>query len=394
VGEVTSGNQSDMTFNGHWITRVREQLALGADEFLLYVADSAVVTTDNLALLRAHQLEILSRLPERFALAEELMAQAQAASPETWEELGVIREAHGKGAASYRVWQTEAELAGAVYRFLVVASSTLDKRHVKALERAMAREVAAYEKVAKATATQSFRERSAAEAELTHLLRSWSSAYYQLQGTVESYEQRLRRPRPGRPRAGEVPPTATGYRLRLGLVPDEAAQQRARERCGLFVLITSLLDRQQYPARHLLDTYKGQSTAEQALRFIKSPAWVGAFCLKKPERVAAFGYVVLLAAIVYTLLERQVRRALAEPSQPPVRGLDNKPTRRPTAYAIQVILSAILVLREVVDGHLRFRLNRPLSENQRRVLQLAGFSEAIYHRVGPDEKFTRSKRLT
>lgn len=134
----------------------------------------------------------------------------------------------------------------------------------------------------------------------------------------------------GGPGRGERPPTATWYRLRVTLVPNKGAQQQAREYCGLFVLITSLLDRDRYPARHLLDTYKGQHTAEQALRFIKSPAWVGAYCLKKPERVAALGYVVLLAAIVYTLLERQVCHALAEPSQPSVRGLDNKPTRRPT----------------------------------------------------------------
>jgi len=383
LGEVSSGNQSDMTFNGHWIKHVREQLALGADEFLLYVADSAVVTTDNLGLLREYKVDILSRLSERFGLAEELMAQAQAAKPETWEDVGVIREAQGKGAASYQVWQTEAELADTVYRFLVVASSTLDKRHLKALERAIAREVTGYEKLAKSAAAQSFSERSAAEMELNHILRSWSASYHHLQGEIESFEQRLPRPRRGRPRAGEVPPTATYHRIRLALVSDEAAQRKARERCGLFVLITSLLDQQRYPARHLLDTYKGQHTAEQAMRFIKSPAWVGAFCLKKPKRVAALGYVVLLAAIVYTLLERQVRQALTEPGQPPLLGLNNIPTRRPTAYAIQVILSPILVLQEAVDGQSCFRLNRPLSENQRRVLHLVGFSEAIYHFVGP-----------
>lgn len=180
-------------------------------------------------------------------------------------------------------------------------------------------------------------------------------------------------------------PTPTGYRLRLELVPDAAAQQRARVRCGLLVLITSLRERGQSPARHVLDTYKGQHRAEQALRVIKSPVWVGAFCVKKPTRVAALGYVVLLAALVYTLLERQVRLALAAPSQPPVRGLDNRPTQRSTAYAIQVILSSILVLEEVVAGYRRFRLNRPLSENQRRVLHLAGFSEAIYQVVSPTE---------
>ncbi|MCZ7567085.1 MAG: hypothetical protein M5U01_00610 [Ardenticatenaceae bacterium] len=216
VGEVSSGNQSDMTFNGHWIKQVREQLALGVDEFLLSIADSAV-----------------------------------------------------------QGWHSEAELAGAVYRFLVVASSTLDQRHLKALERAIAREVTRSEKLAKRAAGQSFSERSAAETALNALLRSWSASYHHLQGQIESFEHRPPRPRRGRPRAGEVPPTATYYRIRLALVPDETAQQQARDRCGLFVLITSLLDRRQDPARHLLDTYTGQHTAEQAMRFIKSPAWVG-----------------------------------------------------------------------------------------------------------------------
>ncbi len=385
VGEVTSGTQSEMTCNGHWITRVREPLALGAEECLWSVADSAVVTTDHVAWLREPHVDILSRLPERCDLAEQLMVQAQAASPESWEALGVIREAQGQGAASYRVWQTDAPLAGAVSRCVVVASSTLDTRHLKALKRAMARDVAADAKVAKATAAQAFHARGAAEMELAPLLRAWWGAYHRLQGRVESDEQRLRRPRRGRPRAGDVPPTVTGDRLRLERVPDEAAHQRARERCGRFVVITSLMARGQSPARHVLDPYKGQHRAEQALRVIKRPVWVGAFCVKTPARVAALGDVVLLAARVDTLLERHVRRALAAPGQPPVRGLDNRPTPRPTAYAIQVILSSIVVLEEVIAGHRRFRLHRPLSENQRRVWCLAGFSDAISHVVRPTD---------
>lgn len=83
---------------------------------------------------------------------------------------------------------TDGGAPGGGDRFLVVASSTLDKRHLKALERAMARDVAAYAKVAKATAAQAFHEGGAAEAELAHLLRAWSGAYHRLQGRVESYE--------------------------------------------------------------------------------------------------------------------------------------------------------------------------------------------------------------
>lgn len=387
LGEVKSGNPSDMTFNGHWIRQVRERLSVDGDEFLLYVADSSVVTTENLELLRENRLKILSRLPERFALAEELMEKAQAAKEEEWQELGIIREGQGKKAASYRVWETEAELSGEVYRFMVVSSSNLNRRHLKALGRRVEKEVAEYEKMVKKMKGLSFCEKGLAEGELNHILRSWSSScqYHRLEGRVESYEERLPYPNRGRPRRGEEPPEETRYRICLELVSDEERKEKSEERCGMFVLISSLLDREEYPARQLLDTYKGQHMAERALRFIKSPCWVGAYCLKKPERVVAFGYVVLMAAIVYTLLERQVRKALVEPLQEAVRGLNNRPTLHPTAYAILVILSGILVFQEVCDRKVRFRLNLPLTENQQRILQLAGFSETIYHQVGLSE---------
>lgn len=233
LGEVSSGNRSDMTFNGHWIHHIREQLALTPEEFLLYVADSAVVTTENLGLLREYHMDILSRLPERFGLAETLMAQPQGAPPETWETVGVIREGQGKRAASYRVWQTEAELAGGVYRFLVVASSSLDKRHLKALERAQGREVSQFQKLARALEARSFTNQADAEAELASALHQWLGVYHRLTGWVESCQCQLPRPRRGRPKAGEKAPVVTRYRMQLALQPDEVARRCARERYGL-----------------------------------------------------------------------------------------------------------------------------------------------------------------
>ena len=51
--------------------------------------------------------------------------------------------------------------------------------------------------------------------------------------------------------------------------------------------------------------------------------------MKDPKRIAAFGYLVLLAAMVYTPLEQQIRRALQESGEEPVEGLTRKLTREP-----------------------------------------------------------------
>ena len=84
---------------------------------------------------------------------------------------------------------------------------------------------------------------------------------------------------------------------------------------------------------------------ENVFKFIKDPALVGAYCSKNPERIVAFGYILLMAAQVYTILERVVRKNLENPDEEPVEGLNRQKTKKPTAYAIEYVLSAILVMR-------------------------------------------------
>ncbi|GCC10892.1 hypothetical protein IPdc08_00930 [archaeon] len=75
------------------------------------------------------------------------------------------------------------------------------------------------------------------------------------------------------------------------LVVREDAVSNALEQCGMFVLITTLMDVKKYPAKLVLEKYKGQENVERIFKFIKNPAWIGAFCLKKQERLVSLGYV-------------------------------------------------------------------------------------------------------
>ena len=145
-GEVASGNESDMTANGYWITHVRQHLGLDSQQFLLYVADSAAVTEENLRLLRFFHIDLISRLPERFGLAETLVSQALAQA--AWTDVGLIGAA--KHAARYRVWETTTELVDGTYRFLVVHSDQLHAQQTQTLERTLQRERARAEKALRA----------------------------------------------------------------------------------------------------------------------------------------------------------------------------------------------------------------------------------------------------
>jgi transposase len=138
---------------------------------------------------------------------------------------------------------------------------------------------------------------------------------------------------------------------------------------------------EKYPDREILFQYKGQQSVENIFKFIKDPSLVGAYCLKNHEQIVAFGYILLMAAQVYTILERIVRKNLENPDEEPVEGLNRQKTKKPTAYAIEYVLSAILVIRVRQKKWEEWAPSKELDKNQKRILKLAGFDEGVYHKA-------------
>jgi transposase len=151
------------------------------------------------------------------------------------------------------------------------------------------------------------------------------------------------------------------------------------EKCGIFVLITTPLNMLTHTDREIHYQYKGQQSAENIFKFLKDPTFVGAYCLKNPERIVAFGYVLLMAAQVYTTLEREVRKSLENIEEEPVEGLNHNKTKKPTGYVIKYILSPILLIRKQNKKSEIWEPSKELSKNQKRILKLAGFDEQIYY---------------
>lgn len=376
LGEVMSGNTSDMTFNNGWIKTVRQALQKSEDDFLLYTADSAAVTDDNLRLFKEYHVDMISRLPERYGLAEELIDQAIMA--DNWTEIGTLSE--GKKAATYRSVSFERELCGDIYRFVVVYSSSLDKRKLKTLDSKIEKEKLALIKKAEEESKREFFCEEDARAEIEKFQKENQSKFHQISSEIIEVEKAIKKSKRGRYKKGEVPLKEKRYLVKLEPVQDVTTCNREQKKCGLFVLITTLKDMEKYPDREILSQYKGQQSVENIFKFIKDPALVGAYCLKNPERIVAFGYILLMAAQVYTILERVVRKNLKNPDEKPVEGLNRQKTKRPTAYAIEYVLSAILVIRVQKKKWEEWALSKELDNNQKRILKLAGFDEGIYYK--------------
>jgi len=97
----------------------------------------------------------------------------------------------------------------------------------------------------------------------------------------------------------------------------------------------------------VLRRYKGQETVERRYSAIKGPLAVAPLFLKNNRRIAALITVICLALLIFCLVERQVRHAIAPDTH--LDGLGSGHRRaRPTG---RLILTALASLRLIPAGH-------------------------------------------
>jgi len=109
--------------------------------------------------------------------------------------------------------------------------------------------------------------------------------------------------------------------------------------------------------------YKDQHGTEQNYGFLKDPVIVNSLFLKKPERIEALGLVVLLALLIWRLMERTMRTSV-DTTNTPLTGWDKKATERPTSFMMVTKFAGVIVVKL---GHQR-QLARPLSVVQQQYL--------------------------
>jgi transposase len=128
-----------------------------------------------------------------------------------------------------------------------------------------------------------------------------------------------------------------------------------------------------YSAEQILRTYKEQHGIEKNFGFLKDDAIVNALFLKTPERIEALGLILLIALLIWRLMEFHMRRHLSE-TQTQLPGWDNKPTARPSAYMVTIKFKGVLILKH--DEQRCFA--RPLSSTQHDFLRALGLNETIF----------------
>jgi transposase len=100
---------------------------------------------------------------------------------------------------------------------------------------------------------------------------------------------------------------------------------------------------------------------------LKDPVIVNSLFLKKPERIEALGLILLLALLLWRLVERALR-VHVETTGSTLTGWDKKETQKPTAFMMMTKFAAVIVVKV---GAYR-QLAQPLSAVQQSYLSALG----------------------
>lgn len=373
LGDVHDGNTDDKVWNRNVLGQIETSFL--DPRQIVYVADSALITPGNLSEMGKQGIRFISRLPGTYGLVDTLKEKAWHGND--WEPIGRISLA--KKGAWYRAQSFTDTLDNRQYRFIVVHSDALEQQKARTLEKAIRREFVAIQKAQKELEKQRFQCEQDAQMALDAFAKQHRSYRHTLHGKV-TVEQVIKRS-PGRPKKHMQAPMVTEYRIELEVLPPtEEAKRDECQRAGTFVLITSLGEAA-WSNTAILEEYKGQTSVETRFRNLKAdPCIVDNIYVKSSRRAEALAYVFLMALIVASFIEIQIRQELAKRERPfLVPG--NRWTQRPTMRMIFDILAGVDVLKVGSGPTLRRRFPSNLDPRVYELLDLAALDHRVYTQV-------------
>lgn len=369
LGSCEDGNKSDKAINNSLLSDISKHMAKYGLEpgAFIYVADSAMVTKDNLNAIGDNLF--LTRLP--FSYNEANRVVSEAIREDNWQEVGSLNETPTtakRPATIYKVIEKNVQLYEQEYRAVVVHSSAHDKRRTKRIER----EIKSSAKMLMQTITrevkQDFYCRADAEIAASRLCESGT----ELHSIIASVEEKKYYGR-GRPlKTGERMVISVRYVITAHIEERTDQIMQKREEAGCFVLLTNVPTQGEMAetGEELLQAYKEQNGIERNFSFLKDPLIVNDLFLKKPERIEVLGAVLLMALLIWNLIEHSLRRHITE-NKTTLPGWDKKKTRNPTAFMMSTKFMGLTLVR--VAGICKF--TSPLTDTQRRYLTALRLSE-------------------
>jgi transposase len=292
-------------------------------DFLL-IGDSKLVSYTNVSAMIASGAEFIAPASKTYVSADELAALDLGSA--TVVDYVAQRDA-GKPAAERGTWRVTEDT--------MTLTGKRKKDPVFTLRRVFVHSTAR----AGAAATARAKKLDRARDDLDRLVRGLGSRHYPDEKAVAARITAITSARRVtaylRTQAGTDPDTG---KPTLDWSFDQAALDAETATDGWYALLTTLPA--DIDASEVLIRYKGQEVVERRYSTIKGPLAVAPMFLKNNRRIAALVTVICLALLIFCLIERQARAAIA-----PATTLDGLYAGRPAKPTGRLIFEALARLR-------------------------------------------------
>jgi transposase len=326
------GNSSDKVSLLAAITAIQTQLREAGAEASVYVADNGIYSETNITKLNQAGVKWVSRVSETITEARTLIQQGS----ETWQQ---------SEDGTVHWFNQELELPQGRERWVVVYTQASLQRAQQTMQRQASKVQTAWEQKCWHLSNRRFACEANALAAAERELKE-KPAWLDIHRALVAHPQYAGK---GRPRKDASPISQQWQIVATVSVNQElVAQQAFRTSC--WIVGTNVLEPTVLSDQDLIATYKGQGGTERGFRFLKDPLFLASSVfVKKPERIMALSFIMVLCLLVYRLAEVRLRSRLVE-TQQTIPDQVHKPTHRPTMRWVFQCFEGIELLHVQTDS--------------------------------------------
>lgn len=375
--QTDSGNMTDDQLHpGTW--DVLRQL-VGRPDFL-YVADCKLATTANMAYIASRQGRFVTILPRTRKEDAEFRQRLEEGRAVPWEVVWQEQDEAGEVVDVYRVCREE-WLTAEGYRLHWFHSQCKAESDAATRARQVQRATTELQGLAEKLASPRtrYKERAVVERAVAKILEDRGVESW-LRVQIEEQEQAtFKQARRGRPTADTPYVKSVSRRYGVKWELDAAALARSARSDGVFPIVTN---DQALAAVETLRAYKRRPRVEKRFSQFKTDFEVAPVYLKEISRIVALLTMYFFVLLVQTLLERELRRAMAAsgreslPLYP-----EGRPCKTPTTRRLLDVFEGVQrhELRTETDTQV---VVTELTDLQRDLLQFYGLSPDQYGHRG------------
>lgn len=374
VHKIYDGNQTDDRLHPENHQRLR-QLLKSSD--FIYVADCKLATADNLHRISSCGGRFVSVMPRTWK-EDALFRQCVREGKVQWTHLLSRKNNRKPDSQMDRYHLACGKYQASGYCLHWIKSTQKAELDAQSRARCLAKALEALKGLQARLNTYRLKTRPAIDQAVGKILQDnqaqdWIAYQIQARRIYQThYRQR------GRPTASQKTRRSWNYHfsLRFGVKQEEIKLQSLTD--GVFPMITNLAE-ENYSAKRVLEIYKFQPFLEKRHSQIKTWQEVTPVLLKKDERVVAYLHMHVMALMVATLIERQLRKAMKRRS---LSSLPIYPENRPCPYP--TIFDIVRVFRgveryEVLDGERVTLFPAQLNPLQKQLLEMLDVPISLYH---------------